>query len=422
MKRRTIVVGITTVLTSGCIGVNPAWDGADGGTGAGSGGDSSGAAGTQGALDTEGAETDGESATGLNEDGSGSTSEGSDTSGDASEDWWGPDWSFRRRLRLDNSAQAEALSGFPVRVDFSAASFDYESVAPDGADLRFVDRDGTTTLPHEIERWAPSGDSVVWVRVDDIAAAAEDHIWLYYGGDAVDTQDAAATWEGYELVMHLDETTGPHVDSAHAIECAWNGPPPGQDAQGRAAGANHFNGNGAVVDCGDTPTHDSGDSTLTVWARLELTGDESQELIAYEALSTPYEGLGLVVRRDDGALGKWLDGSVHYAGDRAQRVTADEWAFLAIRGHADPREGYVQLSKDAGPWEVLAMGDTENLRVEPDTPLSIGAWLGPGPDSNTRGILDEVRLSPVERSDAWIAAQFLSQSSAFVTMDREEAR
>ena len=75
--------------------------------------------------------------------------------------------------------------------------------------------DHSTVLDYEIEKWDESGNSYVWVRVPQIdLSSSTDFIWMYYGNaGAANVQNAAAVWAGYSVVHHLDETSGPHLDS-----------------------------------------------------------------------------------------------------------------------------------------------------------------------------------------------------------------
>ena len=122
-------------------------------------------------------------------------------------DWWNTAWTapaadLRQRCAREN------LVDFPVLVQLDSSRIDYSLTQNDGADLRFVDRDGTL-LPHEIETWNEAGTSYVWVKVPQIdGSSGTDHIWLYYGNAAApDAQNVAAVWNsGYVAVYHLDDT------------------------------------------------------------------------------------------------------------------------------------------------------------------------------------------------------------------------
>lgn len=97
-----------------------------------------------------------------------------------------------------------------VRLSESITGFSYSDFqVENGGDLLFTD-DGGNVLPHEIEKWNTSGESIVWVRVPKFGAGRR--IYAYYGGEAV-AQNAAAVWSGYTGVWHMNEASGTVADA-----------------------------------------------------------------------------------------------------------------------------------------------------------------------------------------------------------------
>ena len=103
--------------------------------------------------------------------------------------WWSCQWLYRRKITLDNSDQASALTDFPVAVQVNSTRINYAFTQDLGQDIRFVDDNGTTTLQYEIEVWNESATSTMFVKVPNIAAASStDAIWMYYGNTSATTQ------------------------------------------------------------------------------------------------------------------------------------------------------------------------------------------------------------------------------------------
>ncbi|MGD8375397.1 MAG: DUF2341 domain-containing protein, partial [Acidobacteriota bacterium] len=182
-------------------------------------------------------------------------------------DWWSAPWRVRQRIDLDNSGQGEALIDFPVLVTLSPSNFDYTRAQPGGSDLRFVDADAVTELPHEIDEWVEGGISRVWVRVPQIdPGPAADFIWLYYGNEgALEAADAAAVWsDGFAGVWHLRgdlQDSGPFGN---------HGTDNGSSADSGPLGAARYFGGSAWVDVGaDASLGITGDLTLEAWLRLD---------------------------------------------------------------------------------------------------------------------------------------------------------
>jgi len=341
-------------------------------------------------------------------------------------DWWDTSFPFRQRLTFDNSGQGEALVEFPVLVVLSATSFNYAQARADGADLRFVDEDGIALLSHQIESWDAAGDSYIWVEVPNIdASSSSDFIWLYYGDSAAaDVQDPGATFSnGYLAVWHLDETTSPVASSAApSFTCTLKGGGGGDpDAEGQINGANRLDGVDDHIDCGSDRFTGITHHTISAWVNLDLSGAaDHYEVLANERISrNPYPGISLYVQSSDGAVGRWIGSDYEYT---ALQVTEGAWSFIAIRGFKSASVGYVEVSVNGSAWELLDSGNTNYLEVNSDAPLVIGTWPGGGADCYTKGVLDEIRISSVVRSEAWMRAQYLSTSNAFVSVSAEEPR
>lgn len=130
---------------------------------------------------------------------SGAPGQGPTGAGDA---WWNPDWTRRRELLISASTGAP-VDGFVVLVTLKPD--DVQDVLPAGADLRFIDADGTL-LHHDIDVWAPNGTSLVWVRLARLQQDGQpQRFWMYYR-NAAQTPDRAwmrQTWVDGAWIYHL---------------------------------------------------------------------------------------------------------------------------------------------------------------------------------------------------------------------------
>ncbi|MBD3207409.1 DUF2341 domain-containing protein [Candidatus Bathyarchaeota archaeon] len=121
-------------------------------------------------------------------------------------------WQYKRTLTIDSDLVDSSLSGFPVLVRLSSSNFDYSLANTTGMDIRF--NQSGTELPYEIEKWDPGGVSLIWVRVSSISSETDTTLDMYYGNPiALDEQNSVALWSGFNIVHHLEETTGTAYDS-----------------------------------------------------------------------------------------------------------------------------------------------------------------------------------------------------------------
>lgn len=322
-------------------------------------------------------------------------------------------------LLFNNQEQEENLTDFPVLVVLNPGRIDYEHFAPNGSDIRFFDADEATQLPYEVELWNPSGASYVWVLVPQLDMRSRtDKIWLYFGNDTLAPSPLSTeVWKSnYQAVYHLSnmaESTGNFPSAADYMTT---------DINGGIAHAQHFDGLQSYLRLGNNLPliQNASQCTLSAWFRPDITqpGDEGYLIgISVESDSGPTilsrAALYLLgntdvmiaarsVRTDKMQFvlsdtqpvrtGVWnhLVGVVDYARNRmtlyvnGQKITESDVSFLE------------RATVDA-PVQTAVLGTQEDLSA---------AYYG--------GDIDEVRIAAVARSDAWIAAEYLTLTDTFI--------
>ena len=340
--------------------------------------------------------------------------------------WWDAAWQRRQQLAFNNASRAENLVDFPVLVAIDTARFGegfYAQAKSGGADLRFVDADGRT-LAHEIQTWNPRGISYVWVKVPQVDAASDaDAIWMYWGNaNAADAQDRAGVWSnGYVGVWHLDQNpSGAILDSTRYAN---NGRAFGLEAEdlqaGRIGNALYFNNSGGsakdYIRIGATAGDElSPATTLTIeaWAKRQGSTGAWMNIVGRQR-GTSWED-AYALDSTAGApdrLTFFADGtSAQGAASGAGALPDNTWTYVAgVRDAAAMRvfsNGALVGSRTPGGGMLIDTND-----------VLIGAQEnGPGatPSEGWRGWLDEIRISNVARSGAWVSAQYASMSGSFI--------
>ena len=142
------------------------------------------------------------------------------------------DWKRVVEITVDGYAGSETLTDVPVLVRLSSAieGFDYaDFAAPDtGADMIFTDMEGVARYPYEIDEWHQDGESLVWVKLPQMANGTK--FKMAYGGGRGATALpggngraasplAAAVWSDYAGVWHMNEDSGTAFDSTeHGLD------------------------------------------------------------------------------------------------------------------------------------------------------------------------------------------------------------
>lgn len=312
----------------------------------------------------------------------------------------------------------KTVSSMPVLVRLSASSvsgFDYADFKQTGgADLAFTDEAGNV-LPHEIDTWDATGESLVWVKIPVLKSGAK--FYAFYGSESYSPQDSSAqVWSDYAGVWHMSEASGEVADSTgHGLTATPSGAAAERNVgiSGGVVGMarqNGGNGSSAAEDRAylSIPSYDSlglGD-TFTASGFFRIAGAGGW----YRLFSRRYTGTA-------GGWGQevlWSDPETVYVyGASGETPTA------AISGIAAGYK-YLTFVYSGSSCKVYSDGvlvDTLAITSASDNgcPLSIGCTAS-GDDWSLYGDYDEVRLSKGELSAERIAADFATAtSSAFLS-------
>jgi hypothetical protein len=297
---------------------------------------------------------------------------------------------------------------------------DYTLMQPDGEDLRFVDADGATVLPHEIEDWNPGGVSWVWVKVPRVdGGSANDFIWMYYGNQAAsDGQAAAGVWSPeYRMVYHL------HDDFDDSTSGGYHGVNGGSsDTTGAIADGQAFAFQD-VVDLGsDLPVlQDVSAATLSAWVRPTNPGFVLSLSVYFGGPPTDFSRAQFGIR----SMGGVVCGGRSDDDDSWQRVETgaglvDTGGWHHVTCVLDYQGDRVSIYVDGA---LEASGSVDfGQQATSDTPSSM-AFLGAdanGTEDFYGGDIDEPRVAAGLRSADWIAAQHLSMTDNFILFGPEE--
>ena len=343
-----------------------------------------------------------------------------------------------RRARVGDDGTT-SLTSYPLLVvledpDLRAAASGGKVQSAEGADIAFAATTSATCggpapcpLEHEFERYLPAtGALIAWVRVPVLngrAAASDTVIHLYYGAAAPrPAPPATAVWDpGFAGVWHLGEAMdelGMVIDSTAGgnTGAAVNQVTAG--VAGRIGTAFELDGSGGYVEVPDRPALDLGATgAVSLWYRTD----------------TPATWRGLVSK---GPLTNAAGQTVNYA---LELNLTDQLSFYLGNGARDfatytgPHPHTADFHHVAMVWDQgqlhryldgAPLGPPLPLPFTPgpnDVPLRFGIYSSELKDP-LDGALDEIRVSRIARSAAWIATDFQNQSAPamFYTVGAEE--
>jgi hypothetical protein len=195
-------------------------------------------------------------------------------------------------------------------------------------------------------------------------------------------------------------------------------------SDGKIGKSNFFNGSDDYIDLG---THSSLDSTTALTYECIFKSSSTahtQYLITKQnqgssiykcelhinstgsVASNPYQGVtNANCNTDNGLAGYYLDG---------------EWYYAATSIDVNNSDGKNRLYID-GVLNVTSSNALTAINSQSSIPVYIGEIYNPSGSSNMFGYIDEVRISDIGRSSAWIKATYYSLWDGLVTYESEES-
>ncbi len=346
---------------------------------------------------------------------------------------------YSRKFTVTFGWDGEALPDFPALVRLSEfdetagtgiQGFHYADFAlENGGDLRFVDSAGNP-VPHEIDTWNTNGESTVWVKVPSLGA--NTRLTACYGNSLPPTVSGSVWDEHYVGVWHLGNSSLPLAESSGKANGFTSGPGnPALAATGAVGGAVDFSSAASYARFEAASAASlSGfpDLTIEAWTKQSAYPTANAFLLSHRNTSSSeiayfvymYGASGS--NNGKGILGVSTSGtsSVNIVGSGAGMLPPlDEWCHQAYVRDAT---GSLSATGVAKAYPYLngvpktasgALADTTALHAS-SAPLVLGNSQSNG-NNAFNGLIDEVRISNVARSAAWVKASHDTVADASFT-------
>lgn len=329
--------------------------------------------------------------------------------------WADDDMKYKRALTIESDLIVSNQTDFPLLVKFTDLHI-RDNTQSDWNDTRFYDSDDSTEIPYDLEDYnSTNGEVIVWVKTD-ITAEVDKTIYIYYGNSTMTSQeDKTNVWSnGYLAVWHLNEgdntSTGFYKDSTsygHNLTLT-DADGDSSVVDGIVGGAFDFTGDGdTMITATSTALDINGNDNLTIsgWFNLDanahmnivcfvesLDSGSSDKALRYSTTSTQgnffiYDGGYQVAYTNGLSLNTWGYWTGTYDGTTVKHY------YDAVKGVDDTATG------------------SQNF-ISPHVQLGRQSY-------DPYGILDEIRISTVARSQDWINASFQNQRYwyDFVTLE-----
>ena len=305
---------------------------------------------------------------------------------------------------------ASTLSDFPALVRIPSGSPIYAASALDGRDIRFADALGNL-VPHEIDTWNTSGESLVWVKVPTLSGT-ETTLALYCGAvqsaDVTTLLPSTNVWNaaGYKGVWHF---SGSNADSSpNALVGTDSATAPTYNTAGKVGTAFGSSGSSYIQIANSTKWAGYNGNSLTVsaWVKTDVTKSRYDRIFSCKGVGDNTVGVQLQMQ---GAKNKFnavaATGSANT--QNTQFITPLDAGVAFVYLTAVYADGTIQMYANG---EKIGAAKSGVVPGTPDQVLRIGA-AATSLDYNWNGSLDEVRFQWAAQSADWVAADYATQNN-----------
>ena len=336
--------------------------------------------------------------------------------------WFDVNWLYRKEIATNEAMVSADLTSFPVLISLAVDADLADKALDDGDDILFTDSVGAV-LSHEIEQFdGDTGQLIAWVNIPYLSSSESTYLYMYYGNAAAANQeDPAGVWDSdFVMVQHLEETSDTHFDST---VYANDGIPQNglvQDAIGKIGGADDFGGINQFIDVGTDASMDmygpNQDFSMFLWIKRDVIDDVHG---FFSSGSSSLYGIyfGSVHQNYDDLRFLSLNNTVDVQ-STSSPIGDTNWHLIGLT--AD-RDGLMQFWKDGASVHSNSISASagQNWNRQNDT-YKIGTDRSEGGPMD--GLIDEVRISKLVRSPAWISTEFnnMNEPVGFISVEAEQ--
>ena len=307
------------------------------------------------------------------------------------------------------------LTEFPVPVRLSPtlfSGFNYSQCLGDGRDICFADADGNL-IPHEIDTWDTSGESLVWVRLPSYSATAATTVTMYWtAATPPHSVDASDVWSQYLSVWHMNSNLRDATGFNHLS--ALNNPLCGSALLGNgmtltASSKQVLLTNSALGDAGGAVLSTF---TITGWLRPGISySGKNARVFSTKPGSGGYTLPGFEYILSNGRLLLRGDGNsaTHNIPTAwADHFAIDQWTHVGAVFNGNSSSAYFDGA-------FANSGSISKITVA--RRLGIGnTGEEPSNDNVFAGCIDEIRIRACVSTADWIAAEhFTTDTAGLVT-------
>jgi hypothetical protein len=347
---------------------------------------------------------------------------------------WLGDWNHRRLITVNKSDVAGDLTDFPVLVYLSASSGEgksdvtsiFDVVGSDYNAIAFANEGGERYY-FEVERWDSINKKAwIWVKLN-VSSVSDTSFYIYYDStkNGSTYADSTKVWDShFKAVYHMRDKTASTIEDStgnnnDGTKKAANEP---QEISSFIDKGQHFDGTNDNIGCGN-------DTSLIV-GKVTL-----EAFVVFDSVPGPTDFIGVLGRWDPPANKRSYtfyvyaqqirlavsDDGTWTAGHRAECHDGTLVSTTAQNYYAGTYDTSPKIYRNGTDVTVADWDEIDGNALAGTAALTLGCNLNTGvPYRFLNGKLDEVRISDIARSAAWIKATYETERDHFLTYGTED--
>lgn len=327
-----------------------------------------------------------------------------------------------RKITIDHTKIDTVLTDFPILVYLNSSNIDWSKVQDDLDDLRFT-QDNSTLLMAELDNSVTNSEAWIWVKIPSVSNTSDTFLFMYYNNPSASSYwNPESVWDSnYVMVQHMkDATTSTILDStSNNNDGTKKGAnEPLETASGKIDGAQSFDFINDYVQLSNSNSLKIvGNITIMVWIKPTLNDGSATNRIILAKYRSDNTQLSYVYYMFCSATGTMRvrlssDGTTSTYADSASVIPLDSLSFVTMVYDGSHIINYVNGIVSGTPVDFS--GSLFDSTSNP----TIGAWSNLAEYFN--GVMDEIHVSNIARSAAWIKAEYYAEIKQLQSYGNEE--
>lgn len=340
--------------------------------------------------------------------------------------WADRDYKYKKKLVIPSSKVSGDETNFPIVVNITDT--DLKDVlngghvqSANGYDICFYNSTETTKYNHDLELYtAATGVLTVWICITSLSSTSNNILYMYYGNPTITTdQSSTDTWDvNYVMILHGDDgADNTEVDDATANNhhgdknAAGN---PTAETGGKIGYAQHGDGT-KFATIPDHADFDISNGQISLWFNIDNFNAAVWNLFLSKIPGTSADGNWAIrTFAPNGFVRFYLKSASTWktVDSDSTSWTSGVWYHVLVQFGTGGVIMYIDNSVQT---------DTDAATTGINGGAVIDFMTYSDYDSFFDGLLDEVRISNIQRSTNWLTTEYANQNTptTFVLMGSE---